>query len=136
MPEPSEISMLGRSVQPHEYGRLEFFPVPKPVRVTFRTAELESLCPAVQGVQPDRYDAEISYTAVTHALESKSFKLWLVGFRDRRVFAEEFAIELHDGIAAFAPAVSDVAVRLTQSIRGGIITTVEYPLPSPSRGAC
>lgn len=65
---------------------------------------------------------------MTHALESKSFKLWLVGFRDRRIFAEELAVELHDGIAAFAPAVSDVAVRLTQSIRGGIITTVEYPV--------
>ncbi|MEO8696965.1 MAG: 7-cyano-7-deazaguanine reductase [Acidimicrobiales bacterium] len=128
MPEPSEITMLGRPVEPQEYGRLEFFAVPKPVRVTFRTTELESLCPAVQGVQPDRYDAEISYTAVTHAIESKSFKLWLVGFRDRRVFAEALAVELHDGIAAFAPAVADVAVRLTQSVRGGIATTVEYPV--------
>lgn len=128
MPEPSEITMLGRTVEPHEYGRLEFFPVSTPVRVTFRTAELESLCPAVEGVQPDRYDAEIGYTAVTHAIESKSFKLWLVGFRDRRVFAEELAVELHDGIAAFAPAVSDVSVRLTQSVRGGIVTSVEYPV--------
>jgi NADPH-dependent 7-cyano-7-deazaguanine reductase QueF len=91
---------------------------------------LASLCPAVQGVQPDRYDARISYTAVTHALESKSFKLWLVTFRDRRIFAEELAVELHDGIAAFAPAVSDVSVRLTQCVRGGIITTVEYPVCS------
>jgi 7-cyano-7-deazaguanine reductase len=130
LPEPFEISMLGRSVEPHEYGRLEFFPVSRPVRVTFRTGELEALCPAVQGVQPDRYDAEISYTAVTHAVESKSLKLWLVGFRDRRVFAEELAVELYDGVAAFEPAVSDVAVRLTQGVRGGIVTTVEYPVTS------
>ena len=128
MSEPSEITMLGRSVDPHEYGRLELFPVSKPVRVTFHTAELEALCPAVQGVQPDRYDAEISYTAVTHALESKSVKLWLVTFRDRRVFAEHLAVELHDGIAALAPAVADIAIRLTQSIRGGIMTTVRYPV--------
>jgi 7-cyano-7-deazaguanine reductase len=126
--EPSEITMLGRSVEPHEYGRLELFPVAKPVRVSFHTEELEALCPAVQGVQPDRYDAEISYTAVTHALESKSVKLWLVTFRDRRIFAEALAVELHDAIAAFEPAVSDVTVRLTQSIRGGIITTVSYPV--------
>ena len=130
MPDPFEISMLGRSVEPHEYGRLELFPVSHPVRVTFRTAELESLCPAVQGVQPDRYEAVISYTAVTHALESKSVKLWLVTFRDRRVFAEQLVVELHDAIAAFEPAVSDVEVRLTQGIRGGIITTVEYPVRS------
>jgi NADPH-dependent 7-cyano-7-deazaguanine reductase QueF len=126
--DPFEISMLGRTVEPHEYGRLELFPVSKPVRVTFQTAELEALCPAVQGVQPDRYDAEISYTAMTHALESKSVKLWLVTFRDRRIFAEQLAVELHDGIAAFEPAVSDVAVRLTQCARGGIITTVKYPV--------
>lgn len=130
VPDPFEISMLGRSVEPHEYGRLQLFPVSKPVRVTFQTAELQALCPVVQGVQPDRYDAEISYTAVTHALESKSVKLWLVSFRDRRVFAEVLAVELHDGVAAFEPAVSHVAVRLTQSVRGGIITTVEYPIRS------
>ena len=128
MSDPSEISMLGRSVGRHEYGRLELFAVSKPVRVTFRTGELEALCPAVPGVQPDRYDAVISYTAVTHALESKSVKLWLVSFRDRRVFAEELVVELHDRVAAFEPAVSDVAVQVSQGVRGGITTTVEYPV--------
>ena len=70
-----------------EYDLLEFFEVDSPVRVTFRTDELEALCPAVEGVQPDIYNAEISYTAQTHAVESKSLKLWLVTFRDRRIFA-------------------------------------------------
>ena len=98
------------------------------MRVTSHTAEWDALWPPGPGLQPDRYDAEISYTAVTHALESKSVKLWLVTFRDRRVFAEQLAVELHDGIAAFAPAVADIAIRLTQSIRGGIMTTVRYPV--------
>lgn len=121
--------MLGREVAAQEYGRLEFFEVAAPVRVRFVTDELQALCPAVEGVQPDIYRAEISYTAVTHAVESKSLKLWLVTFRDRRIFAEHLAIELHDELSTHAPTVSDVHVRLTQNSRGGITTVVEHPAP-------
>ncbi|MCP4434489.1 MAG: 7-cyano-7-deazaguanine reductase [Actinomycetia bacterium] len=127
--EMADVSMLGRRVDPGEYGRLEFFEVDSPVRVTFRTDELEALCPAVEGVQPDIYNAEISYTAQTHAVESKSLKLWLVTFRDRRIFAEYLALEIHDAIAHHSPSVSDVSVRLTQNPRGGITTVVEHPPP-------
>jgi NADPH-dependent 7-cyano-7-deazaguanine reductase QueF len=122
--------MLGRTVDPDEYGRLEFFDVERPVRVTFRTDELQSLCPAVEGIQPDIYSAEISYTAVTSAVESKSLKLWLTTFRDRRIFAEHLAVELHDALSTHEPAVTDVRVRLTQNARGGIVTVVEHPPPS------
>lgn len=122
--------MLGRAVEPGEYGRLEFFEVDRPVRVTFRTEELESLCPAVEGTQPDIYCAEIAYTALTHAIESKSLKLWLVTFRDRRIFAEHLALEIHDHLAAHEPAVGDVVVRLVQNARGGITTVVEHPPPA------
>jgi 7-cyano-7-deazaguanine reductase len=132
-PGEPEVTMLGRRVEPGEYGRLEFFEVPAPVRVTFRTDELEALCPAVEGIQPDRYTAEIAYTAVTHAVESKSLKLWLVTFRDRRIFAERLAIEIHDTVAAHAPAVADVSVRLTQGARGGIVTVVEHPAAFTTR---
>lgn len=119
--------MLGRAVDPSEYGRLEFFEVNRPVRVTFRTTELEALCPAVEGIQPDIYTAEIAYTALTHAIESKSLKLWLVTFRDRRIFAEHLALEIHDHLAVHQPAVGDVSVRLEQNPRGGITTVVEHP---------
>lgn len=125
----SEVSMLGRPVPSEEYGRLEFFEVGEPVRVTFLTDELEALCPAVEGIQPDIYSAEISYTAVTHAVESKSLKLWLVTFRDRRIFAEHLATEIHRGLATHGPAVADVSVKLTQNPRGGITTIVEHPPP-------
>lgn len=124
-----QVSMLGRSVPDEEYGRLEFFPVPAPVRVTFRTDELQALCPAVEGVQPDIYGAEISYTAITHAIESKSLKLWLTTYRDRRIFAEHLVVELCERIAAHGPAVGDVRVRLVQNARGGIATEVEHPAP-------
>ncbi|MCV7198291.1 hypothetical protein [Mycobacterium angelicum] len=134
---PPPVTSLGQTVDPDAPVRLEFFPVPKPVRVTFHTAELQALCPAVAGIQPDIYQAEISYTALTHAIESKSLKLWLVAFRDRRIFAEHLAIELHDGVAAHAPAVGDVRVRLTQNVRGGIVTVIEHPAAASSpSGSC
>jgi 7-cyano-7-deazaguanine reductase len=121
--------LLGRSVRPDEFGRLDLFDVPAPVRVTFVTDELQALCPAVEGIQPDVYEAEIGYTALTHAVESKSLKLWLVTFRDRRIFAEHLAVEIHDALAALAPRVADVSVRLRQNVRGGIVTVVEHPVP-------
>jgi NADPH-dependent 7-cyano-7-deazaguanine reductase QueF len=122
-----ESPMLGRQVAPSEYGRLDVFPVRAPVRVRFVTDELQALCPAVEGIQPDIYRAELTYTAVTHAIESKSLKLWLVTFRERRIFAEELVIELHDGIAALGDMVSDISVMLRQNIRGGIATEVTHP---------
>jgi NADPH-dependent 7-cyano-7-deazaguanine reductase QueF len=120
-------AMLGRTVSPAEYGRLDVFPVAAPVRVRFLTEELLSLCPAVEGIQPDIYRAELEYTAVTHAIESKSLKLWLVTYRERRIFAEHLAIELHDGIAALGDKVADIRVTLRQNVRGGIATDVTYP---------
>lgn len=125
-----ETSMLGRAVEPGEFGRLDFFEVDRPVRVTFHTDELEALCPVVEGVQPDIYSAEIAYTALTHAIESKSLRLWLVTFRERRIFAEHLATEIHDHLAAHEPAVGGVSVRLTQNARGGITTVVEHPPPA------
>lgn len=119
--------MLGRQVRPDEYGRLDLFPVEAPTRVVFTTSELQALCPGVEGVQPDIYEAAISYTALTHAVESKSLRLWLVTFRERRIFAEHLAKELHDHVAGLAPAVADVSVTLVQNVRGGIVTRVEFP---------
>ena len=63
----SDELMLGRTVEQAEYGRLDTFPVDRPVQVVFRTDELQALCPAVEGIQPDIYSATISYTAVTAA---------------------------------------------------------------------
>ena len=126
----SDELMLGRTVEQAEYGRLDTFPVDRPVRVVFRTDELQALCPAVEGIQPDIYSATISYTAVTAAIESKSLKLWLTTYRDRRIFAEHLVGELADHVAALGDAVDDIEVTLTQNVRGGIATEVSAkPLP-------
>ena len=116
--------MLGRQVDEDEYGRLDTFPVDRPVRVVFTTEELQALCPAVEGIQPDIYKATISYTAVTQAIESKSLKLWLTTYRDKRIFAEHLAGEMADHIAALGDAVTDIEVTLSQNVRGGIATDV------------
>lgn len=116
--------MLGRDVAPAEYGTLDVFPVDRPVRVMFTTDELQALCPAVNGIQPDIYEARISYTAVTHAIESKSLKLLLTTYRDQRIFAEHLVGDLADRIAGVGEAIADVEVTLTQNIRGGIVTEV------------
>ena len=120
----SDAPMLGRDVASDEYGTLEIFPVDRAVRVTFTTDELQALCPAVTGIQPDIYEAKISYTAVTHAIESKSLKLLLTTYRDQRVFAEHLVGDLADRIAGVGGAIADVEVTLTQNIRGGIVTEV------------
>ncbi|MBT8241073.1 MAG: hypothetical protein KJN63_07585, partial [Acidimicrobiia bacterium] len=80
--------------------------------------------PAVEGIQPDIYHASISYTAVTRAIESKSLKLMLTTYRDKRIFAEDLAGELADRVAELGEAVADIEVTLVQNVRGGIATEV------------
>src|SRR5919112_640232 len=69
--------------------------------IEFSTSELTALCPIT--AQPDFYELELSYRPGALLLESKSMKLYLWGFRDRGVFAEDMAatllqdaIESHD----------------------------------------
>ncbi len=119
--------MLGREVDVSEYGNLETFPVTAPTRITFHTEELQALCPAVEGIQPDIYDTKISYTAMTKAIESKSLKLWLVTYRNQRIFGEHLAVALFDKVNA-VEGITDVRINMIQNIRGGIITHIAYPL--------
>ena len=118
--------VLGRSVDPSEYGRLDTFPVDEPVACRFETHELEALCPAVPGIQPDIYTATIDFVAETRSIESKSLKLWLVTFRDRRIFAEQLAVEIGRRIDS-VEGVRLVRVELAQNVRGGLAETVTYP---------
>lgn len=121
MPEP----MLGREVETSEFGTLDTFPVDAVVEVTFETTELEALCPAVPFVQPDIYRCVIEYRAETVSIESKSLKLWLVTFRDRRIFAENLAVEIGRTLEA-VDGLRLTAVTLTQNVRGGLVETVCY----------
>jgi NADPH-dependent 7-cyano-7-deazaguanine reductase QueF len=122
--------MLGRDVADDEIGVLTPIRLTEIVEVTFTSLELQALCPAVAGIQPDIYDATIRFRGNV-SIESKSLKLWFVTFRDRRIFAEDLAIEIGNKIKSFAShlhncVVKDVEVTLVQNIRGGIVETVHY----------
>lgn len=94
--------------------------------VEFSTNELTAICP-VTG-QPDFYELELSYRPGTWLLESKAMKLYLWGFRDRGIFAEDLAATLlEDLVTACAPV--EMTVDLIQQVRGGlqIRTVVRYP---------
>lgn len=94
--------------------------------VEYSTSELTAICP-VTG-QPDFYELKLSYRPATRLLESKAMKLYLWGFRDKGMFAEDLAATLlEDLVVACEPA--EMTVDLTQQVRGGlkIRTVVRHP---------
>ena len=115
----SGLSVLGRSV-PGPIEHLECFTAPEHVtNVTFRTDEVMSLCP-VTG-QPDLSSLVVEYRPDQLCIESKSLKLYLWSFRDRKVFCEALAAEIADEIVRTV-APHEVRVVVTQHARGGIVT--------------
>ena len=98
--------------------------------VEFATNELTATCP-ITG-QPDFYELKLTYRPGGSLIESKSLKLYLWGFRERGIFAEDLAATLlKDLVAACDPA--EMTVDLIQQVRGGlqIRTVVRHP-PTPS----
>jgi 7-cyano-7-deazaguanine reductase len=94
--------------------------------VEFTTNELTATCP-ITG-QPDFYELNLTYRPKESLIESKSLKLYLWGFRDRGIFAEDLAATLlKDLVAACDPV--EMTVDLTQQVRGGlqIRTVVRHP---------
>ncbi len=94
--------------------------------VEFSTKELTAICP-VTG-QPDFYELKLTYRPRSRLLESKAMKLYLWGFRDRGMFAEDMAASLlKDLVLACDPV--EMTVDLTQQVRGGleIRTVVRHP---------
>ena len=112
------LSMLGSDLrEPVEH--VECFPAPPTVTtVQLTTDEVTSLCP-VTG-QPDISSVEIEYEPDGQCIESKSLKLYLWSFRDRKVFAEALAAEIAAEVhrATKAPL---VRVQVRQRPRGGIV---------------
>jgi 7-cyano-7-deazaguanine reductase len=94
--------------------------------VEFTTNELTATCP--QTGQPDFYELKLVYRPRETLIESKSLKLYLWGFRDKGIFAEDLAATLlKDLVAACDPV--EMTVDLTQQVRGGlqIRTVVRHP---------
>jgi 7-cyano-7-deazaguanine reductase len=114
-----DLTVLGATVR-HPIDHVECFPAPQHVTsVRFRTDEVQSMCP-VTG-QPDLSSLVIEYRPHEHCVESKSLKLYLWSFRDRRVFCEALAAEIAGEIMR-AAAPHEVRVVVTQQARGGIVT--------------
>ena len=131
-----EDQVLGRDVKgPIGAGQLDAVPWSHgdtDATVEFMTNELTATCP-ITG-QPDFYELKLGYRPKEALIESKSLKLYLWGFRDKGIFAEDLAATLlKDLVAACAPV--EMTVDLTQQVRGGlqIRTVVRHPSEGPDR---
>lgn len=112
------LTVLGHTVR-HAIEHLECFDAPPHVSsVRLRTQELMSVCPVTE--QPDISSVVIDYEPDLRCIESKSLKLYLWGFRDRKVFGEALAAEIAAEVVRAADPHS-VTVSLTQQPRGGIV---------------
>ncbi len=85
--------------------------------VEFSTDELTAICP-VTG-QPDFYELKLTYRPRSRLLESKAMKLYLWGFREKGMFAEDMAASLLKDLVAVCDPV-EMTVDLTQQVRGGL----------------
>jgi 7-cyano-7-deazaguanine reductase len=122
--------VLGRDVRgPIDAGQLDAVPWSHgdtDATVEFTTNELTATCPLTG--QPDFYELKLTYRPKEALIESKSLKLYLWGFRDKGIFAEDLAATLlKDLVAACDPV--EMTVDLTQQVRGGlqIRTVVHHP---------
>ena len=93
--------------------------------VEFATNELTATCP-ITG-QPDFYELKLGYRPKAYLIESKSLKLYLWGFREVGIFAEDLAATLLEDLAGACDP-REMTVDLTQRVRGGlkIRTVVRY----------
>ena len=110
---------------------LETFPNPRPDRdyqIDIRAPEFTSVCPKT-GL-PDFGEILIRYTPDQTCIELKSFKYYLIGYRNQGIFYETVTNKiLDDLVAACQPRQMTVTGAFTA--RGGITTTVtaEYRKP-------
>lgn len=112
------LTVLGQTVR-HPIDHLECFDAPEHVsNVKFSTHEVMSICPVTE--QPDLSALVIEYRPDKRCVESKSLKLYLWSFRDRKVFCEALAAEIAEEVVRAADP-HEVSVTVTQQPRGGIV---------------
>src|SRR5512140_1389549 len=103
---------------------LDTFPNPQPGRdyeIEIVAPEFTSLCPKT-GL-PDFGEIRITYVPDERCIELKSFKYYLVDFRNRGIFYEQVTNQiLDDLVTACGPRRMTVVGAFTA--RGGITTTV------------
>lgn len=127
--EHDSLRALGQTVR-HPLEHLECFPAPTHVTsVRLRSDEVVSVCPVTE--QPDIASMVIDYEPHEWCIESKSLKLYLWSFRERRVFCEALAAEIAAEVVRSADPHA-VTVRLTQQPRGGIVIEATASRSKPS----
>ena len=110
-------------------GTIDSFPNRNPGRdyeIEFTAPEFTSMCP-MTGL-PDFGTLVITYTPAERCIELRSFKYYLLAFRDRGIFYEDVVNQvLEDIVEAIAPR--RAAVRGDFNTRGGISArvTASYP---------
>ena len=104
-----------------------------PVSVCLECSEFTSLCP-ITG-QPDFGEIIVRYEPRDFIVETKSMKLFLMGYRDRGVFNEALVAEMADALyRQIKPHHIEVTGRFHS--RGGIAITVTAQRPNgESHGA-
>ena len=128
--------VLGREVRgPLDAGDLATVPWDHPgtdALVEVSTNELTALCPMTG--QPYFYELKLFYRPRARLLESKAMKLYLWGFRDRGIFAEDLAATLlEDLVAACDPL--EMTVDMTQQVRGGLKIRAVVSHPAGQQGS-
>jgi 7-cyano-7-deazaguanine reductase len=119
---------LGRAV-PGPINEIELIPWDQgEIIVALDCAEFTTICP-VTG-QPDFAALEIQYAPRAHLIETKSLKLYLQGFRDRKGFNEQIVAFLADDLYLQAGP-KWLAVIGKYNRRGGISVTCRA-----QRGKC
>jgi 7-cyano-7-deazaguanine reductase len=86
--------------------------------VELEVEDVTALCPITN--QPDFYTLRIWYMPNGKCIETKSLKLYLMGFRAQGIFAEALVVKIARHIAQHAQP-RMVRVTADQSTRGGII---------------
>ena len=103
---------------------LETFPNPHPKReyeVEFTCPEFTCVCPMTG--QPDFATLTITYVPDRRCIELRSFKYYLLGFRNRGIFYEDVVNEVLDDIVA-AVQPRELVVTGEFNVRGGIAARV------------
>jgi len=100
---------------------LDFVYEGEPEEVVYKTAELFGICP-MTGL-PDLYDLKLTYIPKAHIPELKSFKFYLLEFRNIPIFHENLAARiLKDFVESVKP--ESAKIHLDVAVRGGIGTEV------------
>jgi 7-cyano-7-deazaguanine reductase len=112
-------------------NKLEVFPNPKPSRdytIHIESPEFTCLCP-ITG-QPDFATLKLEYIPDAFCVELKSWKIYLVSYRNEGGFHEDLSNRILDDLVE---ALNPRYIRLTAdfNVRGGIYTTITAEHQSP-----